>query len=56
MLYLQRAEFYADVRGDRHQFLEIYRRYRYNHGVRDSVRMALTMLYSSYTADLLEYQ
>lgn len=56
MLFLERATQYAEARGDSDRFLEIYREWRYNHGVRDSVRYALTVLYSCYSADLLEYQ
>jgi hypothetical protein len=56
MMYLERAQRYAEARGDEYWFAEVYTRYREHFGVTDSVRKTLTYLYDESVADLLEFQ
>lgn len=56
MDFLNRAERYAEARGDELWFKNIYTGYRQYNGVTDSVWKTLSYLYSNETADLLEYQ
>ena len=54
--FLNRAEKYAEARGDENYFKHWYTRYREWYGVEDSVWCALTWLYDEDTAKLLKYQ
>jgi hypothetical protein len=56
MMYLERAQRYAEARGDEYWFADVYTRYREHFGVTDSVWKTLSYLYSDYVADLLEFQ
>ncbi len=56
MDYLNRAERYAEARGDEMWFKYTYAFFRQTHGVNDSVRKTLSYLYSNEVADLLEFQ
>ena len=56
MDFLNRAERYAEARGDELWFKYTYTFFRQTHGVTDSVWKTLAYLYSNETADLLEYQ
>lgn len=56
MMYLERAQRYAEARGDEYWFADVYTRYREYFGVTDSVWKTLSYLYSDYVADLLEFQ
>ena len=56
MDFLNRAERYAEARGDELWFKNLYTHYRQYNGVTDSVWKTLSYLYSNETADLLEYQ
>ena len=56
MDFLNRAERYAEARGDELWFKNLYTHFRQYNGVTDSVWKTLSYLYSNETADLLEYQ
>lgn len=56
MEFLQRAERYAEARGDLNYFREAYTILRENNSVEDNVWKALQYLYDGYVADLLELQ
>jgi len=56
MEFLQRAERYAEARGDLNYFREAYTVLREYHTVQDSVWKALAYLYDGYVADLLDFQ
>lgn len=54
--YLARAERYAEVRGDKMWFKNLYTDFRAYNGVTDSVWKTLSYLYSNEVADMLEFQ
>ena len=54
--FLERAERYAEARGDSVVFNNIYRAYRQSNGITDSVWKTLAFLYGNNSADLLEFQ
>jgi hypothetical protein len=56
MKFLQRAERYAEARGDEFYFKDLYSSFRQYNGVTDSVWKTLSYLYSNEVADLLEFQ
>jgi len=56
MEFLQRAERYAEARGDEIYFRNLYNGFRQYNGVTDSVWKTLSYLYSNQVADLLEFQ
>jgi len=56
MDFLNRAERYAEARGDEMWFKYTYAFFRQTHGVTDSVWKTLAYLYSNEVADLLEFQ
>ena len=56
MAFLERAERYAEARGDEFWFKNIYTGFRQYNGITDSVWKTLSYLYSDQVADLLEFQ
>jgi hypothetical protein len=56
MEFLNRAERYAEARGDEIYFKHWYTVFRINNNVTDSVWKTLSYLYDDETADLLEFQ
>lgn len=54
--FLNRAEAYAESRGDAERFKTHYTRFRECHNIEVSVWSALTWLYDKDTAKLLKYQ
>ena len=56
MEFLKRAERYAEARGDKMYFKNLYTGFREYNNVEDSVWKSLTYLYDEDSADLLKYQ
>lgn len=56
MAFLNRAEKYAEARGDEMWFKQLYVQFREYNDITDSVWKTLAYLYSVETADLLEFQ
>lgn len=54
--YLERAERYADARGDLREFINLYVGFRRFNNIEESVWKALSYLYGNDSADLLKYQ
>lgn len=54
MEYLKQAEVYAELRGNLEEFKELYIELREHNSVDYSVWKALSYLYGSYIADMLE--
>ena len=54
--YLERAERYADARGDHREFINLYVGFRRFNNIEESVWRALSYLYGNDSADLLKYQ
>lgn len=52
--FLEAAEMYCEVRGDVADFRELYRSFRESRTVVDSVWNAISCLYGTYVADVLE--
>ena len=52
--FLNRAEGYAEARGDSKLFKDRYEYYRYSNSVRESARMALDYLYGQDVANTIE--
>lgn len=56
MEFMNRAERYAEARGDEPMFKQTFEFCRDSMSVRESVREALEIMYGVDVADLLEYQ
>lgn len=56
MEFLKRAERYAEARGDKMYFKNLYTGFREYNNVEDSVWKSLTYLYDESSAELLKYQ
>lgn len=54
--YLERAERYAEARGDRREFINLYVGFRRFNNIEESVWRTLSYLYGNDSADLLKYQ
>jgi len=52
--FLDRAEKYAEARGDLRIFKDRYEHYRYDNSIRESVWMALDYLYGEGSANLID--
>lgn len=54
--YLERAERYAEARGDYREFINLYVGFRRFNNIEESVWRTLSHLYGNESADLLKYQ